>query len=409
MIQGMKGRSDGAAKGEEPDLPPSLRRVVPSSLSWSIFLAISWTWCIGMYLPVLLVRDLGFWGWVVFAIPNVIGAAAMGWMLPTSQASRHLADQHREACVWFSIITIAFHVFFIGWMIQQLIGPDGVALAAIAAALTWVISRWRRDGDRWCAIAVLLISIALAIGLLSRGQLSLPSPHSIPTGAAAGLAALAPVCILGFFHCPYLDLTFHRARQHTSPAGGRWAFGLGFGFFFLLMILFTLGYALPLAAGAAGLLALCIGIHMALQSGFTIAAHLREILPADRRQTHQRAALGIAVLITALLAGFTRNGGTWFGLARPEIIYRAFMGFYGLIFPAYVWICMGKSSDVPITQHQTRRHLIFIIAILLAAPMFAMGFLARQWLWLWPGVAVVLIARYAAPFKRTENLAVENR
>ncbi|MBV8780683.1 MAG: hypothetical protein JO353_04735, partial [Phycisphaerae bacterium] len=50
-------------------------------LGWAIFLGVSWTWCIGMYLPVLLVRDYGFWGWVVFAIPNVVGAAAMGWTI----------------------------------------------------------------------------------------------------------------------------------------------------------------------------------------------------------------------------------------------------------------------------------------------------------------------------------------
>jgi hypothetical protein len=340
-----------------------------------------------MFLPVLLVRDLGFWGWVVFAVPNVIGAAAMGWVLPNADSSRHLADQHREACVWFSIVTIAFHVFFIGWMVQQLIGPAGVALAAIAAALTWAISRWRRNGDRWCATVLLLISLIFALLLLGHGRLSLPSPASIPPGAAIGLAALAPVCLLGFLLCPYLDLTFHRARQQTSPAGGRWAFGLGFGLFFLIMILFTLGYALPLAAGAAGLLALYVGIHMGLQSGFTIAAHLREILPADRRQTHQRVALGIAVPAAILLVD----------LNHTEIIYRTFMGFYGLVFPAYVWICMRKPSDAPTSQHQTRRrHLIFIVAVLLAAPMFSLGFLGQKWLWLFPGVALILVARYAA-------------
>ena len=30
-----------------------------ASLGWAVFLATSWTWCIGMYLPVLLVRDFG--------------------------------------------------------------------------------------------------------------------------------------------------------------------------------------------------------------------------------------------------------------------------------------------------------------------------------------------------------------
>ena len=43
------------------------------SFLWAFFLACSWTWCVGMFLPVLLVRNWGIWGWVVFAVPNVIG------------------------------------------------------------------------------------------------------------------------------------------------------------------------------------------------------------------------------------------------------------------------------------------------------------------------------------------------
>ncbi|MDB5302268.1 MAG: hypothetical protein JWO87_3931, partial [Phycisphaerales bacterium] len=46
------------------------------ALGWGAFLACSWTWCIGMFLPVLLVRDFGEMGWLVFAAPNVVGAAA---------------------------------------------------------------------------------------------------------------------------------------------------------------------------------------------------------------------------------------------------------------------------------------------------------------------------------------------
>ena len=29
------------------------------SFSWAIYLGMSWTWCIGMFLPVLLIRDFG--------------------------------------------------------------------------------------------------------------------------------------------------------------------------------------------------------------------------------------------------------------------------------------------------------------------------------------------------------------
>jgi hypothetical protein len=50
-----------------------------STLGWANYLGMSWTWCIGMFLPVLLVRDYGIGAWWIFAIPNVVGAAAMGW------------------------------------------------------------------------------------------------------------------------------------------------------------------------------------------------------------------------------------------------------------------------------------------------------------------------------------------
>src|SRR6187397_1723561 len=92
-------------------------------LAWAAFLACSWTWCIGMFLPVLLVRDYGGWGWIVFAVPNVIGAAAMGWILRSGEISRRIVENHRVACLSFSAVTILFHVLFTGWVIQRLAGP----------------------------------------------------------------------------------------------------------------------------------------------------------------------------------------------------------------------------------------------------------------------------------------------
>ena len=77
----------------------SLHPVLPAQSSrswilWAIYLASSWTWCIGMFLPVLLVRDYGIWGWIVFAVPNVLGAAAMGWVLRSRSSSRHILIAH---------------------------------------------------------------------------------------------------------------------------------------------------------------------------------------------------------------------------------------------------------------------------------------------------------------------------
>src|SRR5437762_393098 len=84
-------------------------------LGWAVYLGMSWTWCIGMFLPVLLVREFGVWGWVVFAIPNVIGAAAMGWII-SRERSHQIVQQHRAAVEAFSVITIAFQLFFLFWL-----------------------------------------------------------------------------------------------------------------------------------------------------------------------------------------------------------------------------------------------------------------------------------------------------
>src|SRR4051812_34962605 len=81
-------------------------------LGWAIYLAMSWTWCIGMFLPVLLVRDYGVWGWVVFVVPNVVGAAAMGWIISDDEHSHLVVTSHRLAAVAFSFITSSFQVFF---------------------------------------------------------------------------------------------------------------------------------------------------------------------------------------------------------------------------------------------------------------------------------------------------------
>ena len=56
----------------EPRTPNSL--AAPSwmnTLGWAAYLGMSWTWCIGMFLPVLLIRDYGIWGFVVFAVPTL--------------------------------------------------------------------------------------------------------------------------------------------------------------------------------------------------------------------------------------------------------------------------------------------------------------------------------------------------
>src|SRR5688572_14414344 len=96
-----------------------------NALGWAIFLGMSWTWCIGMFLPVLLVRDYGIWGWVVFAIPNVIGAAAMGWTVRDRDQSVRQTQAHAVAMTMFSIVTIVFQFYFGAWYLSELFEGKG--------------------------------------------------------------------------------------------------------------------------------------------------------------------------------------------------------------------------------------------------------------------------------------------
>jgi uncharacterized protein YxjI len=85
------------------------------------------------------------------------------------------------------------------------------------------------------------------------------------------LLYLAPVCLFGFALCPYLDLTFHRARQHTTSP--RAAFGVGFALLFLAMILFTVLYSKAINGRMSRFLGYVLFIHMAVQCAFTLALH----------------------------------------------------------------------------------------------------------------------------------------
>jgi hypothetical protein len=380
------------------------------TISWAIFLACSWTWCIGMFLPVLLVRDYGIGGWIVFAVPNVIGAAAMGWVIRSGAASAQVVEKHRMTCITFSLATIAFQFFFAGWMFTI---PVAVLLVGSLAAVQLTLAMDRRVG------VLIWIASAIAFGvLIASGEAFAPHdlPIELPRQPAIDLLWLAPVCVFGFLLCPYLDLTFHRARQaigesaerramsdeanshssliaHRSALSSRLAFSLGFGVFFLVMILFTLAYA-GLLAGVAGdipvngpeLALQAVAAHMVLQLIFTIGVHAREVATA------QQVGMKWPLLIGAAAVGLGLSMGRYSDfsmgpLLLPELIYRGFMGFYGLIFPAYVWLCLIPSAS------PSRARGVFVIAVLLALPMFWLGFMQQQMIWILPGMALVLASR----------------
>jgi hypothetical protein len=88
--------------------------------------------------------------------------------------------------------------------------------------LAWIVFAISLSAMLFATVEILTIGRPLTVAFVQRG---------------GALASLAPVCVFGFLACPYLDLTFHRARQRSNRP--RASFGWGFGFFFLLMFVFT--------------------------------------------------------------------------------------------------------------------------------------------------------------------------
>jgi hypothetical protein len=364
------------------------------TLGWAVYLASSWTWCIGMFLPVLLVRDYGLWGWIVFAVPNVIGAAAMGWVLRTREASHAIVANHSRAVCWFSLVTVAFHIFFVMFILHRLIVYElnTYIWVALLAAAIFAIGRRQVGIDIVMAVIAFAISVGAIVVFIGTAGIELPEPRAMRP--MPGVWPLAAACIFGFALCPYLDGTFHRARAATSSSGAKLAFGAGFGVFFLTMIIFTLLYARPIANAfnrserlLPAAVVIAIAVHMVAQSAFTVAVHMRM---AESLWQFLAGAFAMALALT--FAGWSI--APWTLLAPDEVVYRLFMSFYALVFPAYVWLCV-----IPLrgnAKPSKRMLAVFATAVIVAAPMFAIAFLGNRMVWLLPGLIVVLLARLAS-------------
>ncbi|MBY0309291.1 MAG: hypothetical protein K2Q09_11160, partial [Phycisphaerales bacterium] len=318
----------------------------PGWRGWAVYLGMSWTWCIGMFLPALLWRDFGIRSFVVFAIPNVVGAALLGVVMRTPEASRAFIERHRVACVAFSVVTVAFQVFFAAWVARWMGAASGASVGARVGAggLAWhagwiacVLGLLVGGGRKWGAVVggvVWLVSLATIVVTVARSAQAgaLDELTSWPGSRALDeLAPLALVCLLGFGLCPYLDLTFHRARIESGNSSGR-AFGAGFGLVFASMIVGTVLTAPVLlflvGAGVEGvdlrpLLAPLLVLHTLPQLVYTCWVQAGELRKRERPVAvvcALGAGLGVALLDGGVL--MSRYGG----LYAPEVLYRLFMG-----------------------------------------------------------------------------------
>ncbi len=371
-----------------------------------------------MYLPVMMVRDFGFWGWVVFAVPNVIGAAAMGWVLRDAAASERLTSSHSVACAAFSAVTILFQIMFAGGVVRELMGDSAgtILLAGVLGTVVLVLATAR--GELVAAALVLIVSLtAIQMSVRAAQAAHLTGFPSLAAHQSSertrNLLMLAPVVAFGFALCPYLDLTFHRARQSTGPNSGVAAFVLGFFGPFLAMIVFTLWYAPLLESHQRAMrlplqLRWAIGLHMSVQCAFTVAVHGRELLLGGRPgalpakmdgRLVSGMVLGFAASLLPHVAATMADKSGYDPSEHGEHVYRLFLAFYGLVFPAYVWVCILPTRDAE--AGPTRRKLrLMAAAVLVAAPMYWKGFIDNQMVWLLPGVGVVLLARGLLLFAR---------
>ncbi len=376
-----------------------------TTLGWAAYLACSWTWCIGMFLPVLLVRDFGIWGFVVFAVPNVIGAGGMGWVLKNPDSAEKLTRGHVQAIRMFSFVTVQFQYFFLCWlMFSNKTSTMAIAAVALVVAVFLGVSTLSAGLRRRVPGSILMwaVSVTLLVASGVAGGLSI-SPRPGASGSNDVLW-LAPVCAFGFLLCPYLDATFLKARLSQSLRQSKQSFSVGFGVLFATMITFTLLYAGLFATThnpvqfevPVSIAAVLVFLHIGWQIIFTTDVHGQACaeLCGQFKWLGSHKDHPFISFVPAIFVGSFANAFEYHGLNGGEIVYRAFMSFYGLSFPAYVWLCMIALRGEQGTQKPTGMKLtVLAVAIALATPCFWMGFIERQTWWLGPGLGIVLLAR----------------
>ena len=226
----------------------------------------------------------------------------MGWVLKDPARSDALRTAHRTAVAWFSVVTIAFQVWFL-WAVFGLSESMPVLAGLVACLLVvgLVIVRGMTGGAPTPVVSC-------SLWLLSAGTLSAVAvrhgfqvPRTEFTAASSGVQLVAPVCVFGFALCPYLDATFHHACRQGSVGATPRAFGFGFGVLFSAMILGTLFYAPSFIASdttfgiteSISWVAVLLTVHVTLQACYTVVAHR---LTATRRyRAGVNALVGAAI------------------------------------------------------------------------------------------------------------------
>tara|TARA_B100000959_G_scaffold278192_1_gene336107 strand:- start:1039 stop:2067 length:1029 start_codon:yes stop_codon:yes gene_type:complete len=320
----------------------------------------------------------GWLGFFIFSIPNVIGCVAFGYVVRTPERSKELVEKYKTAITLFAIVTIAFHAFFIAIIALVYLNDYGPLVSAwlpfgilvLGGCLAFLPTK------AWPMLAAFVWIFSLIAGF------SFLPFNEVPRGSLPWQDAiwLLPITSFGFFLSPYLDPTFHRALQ-CSPS--KHSFGV-FGVAFVLMIGVTCLYQETILT----ILSLMLGLHLALQTVFTIGAHMKEgiRIEAGKRKPLFIALLTIACMVAVGVAhrfGGASPSGNW--LPGWQDDYLRFFVFYGLIFPGLVAIFMlaGKTFT-PL------RVTLFTFVALFSLPLLEVGYLGNHaWLSVLPVVVLL--------------------
>ena len=367
------------------------------TIGWGLFCTSSWTWCIGMWLPVIVIERWGWPGFWAFAISNILGCTLMGYVVGSRSRSEQLVKDHRGPMRWFSVFTIAFQLFWVsavfgymGWFFglphgtAMILAPLGVLL------LGGVMSRMPMAG--WLLFALLAYLFTIGIfTTIGTGSLE----HISMTGQRPQIQlwGTIPIIFIGFMLSPYLDLTFHRARRETPSSHSFAVFG---GSFFIVLLLVAACYGImnPDSDTPAPTTAIVILISLLwlAQVTFTIGAHLRELKatndPSPQRWGSTARLMCIAVLVMPMtwlamrMHGAATNDWHWI----LEDHYLRFLGFYGLLVPTWVLAFMGPRR--PATRSMGAC-IALAIATAIALPMAEHGMIKIASWWILIGVTIV--------------------
>jgi len=369
--------------------------------AWSAYLCCSWMWCIGLFYPVLLYRDFGSISWYFFSIPNILGAVFFPWVIKNAQQSKDFIKKHIFFCKLFSFVTVLFQFYFLLCILIPFVSIQGLILILFFSLLFFFI----------CENHILIVSpIIWTVSLLSllvifkfHYKLTLPIPvrDNVQIKEVLGLL---PVFIIGFFFCPYLDLTFHRVVKELQIYQLKLAYIIAFLLLFLCFLILGI-YYYPIAYQVFFRISnpslspayLAFYIYIIIQIVFTGVVHLQEF--SNLRPSVSFWNFFIYISIGLFLYAVFANGEIIILgkiMYLREIIYRCFLSFYGLATPLYFWIfCINTYSCQSLTNR--KKWFIWLIIFFAVLPFYILGFFGdfRIIPYVLPaGVLIILLAPY---------------